>query len=101
MNNTKWTEIFKLFYYGIECSPKPIPVRWTTRSLDGFLYSDSTWTHFGVGMDHSGEIDWLKIDLTPENRDVVLDILRTVHVPGEVFQNCVYVYGHRMDVDYI
>ena len=64
-------------------------------------YNDSTWTHFGVGMEHSKEIEWLKIDLTAENRKIVLDILRTIHVPGEVFDNCVYVYGYRTDVDYI
>ena len=101
MNNTKWTEIFKLFYYGVECSPNPIPIHWTTKNLDGSIYSDSTWTHFGVGMEHSREIDWLKIHLTPENRDLVLDILRQVHVPGEIMDDCVYVYGYRMDVEYI
>lgn len=101
MNTTKWTDIFKRFYYGVECSPNPVPIRWTTKCLNGYVYSDNTWTHFGIGMDHSGEIDWLKIHLTPENRDVVLDILRTVHVPGEVLPDCVYVYGYRTDVDYI
>ena len=101
MNNTKWQEIFKLFYYGVECSDNPVPICWTTKSLDGSLYSDSTWTHFGVGMGHSREIDWLKIHLTPENRALVLDILKQVHVPGEIFDDCVYVYGYRMDTDYI
>ena len=101
MNNTKWTEIFKLFYYGVECSDNPVSICWTTKSLDGCLYSDSTWTHFGVGMEHSREIDWLKIHLTPENREIVLDILRKVHVPGDILPDCVYVYGYRTDADYI
>lgn len=100
MNDTKWTEIFKAFYYGSELSGGPV-VRWTTKNLDGYEYSDNTWTHFGVGMEHSKEIDWLKIDLTPENREFVLETLRKIHVPGEVFQDAVFVYGHRMDVDYI
>ena len=52
-------------------------------------------------MEHSKEIEWLKIDLTAENRKIVLDILRKIHVPGEVFDDCVYVYGYRTDVDYI
>jgi hypothetical protein len=52
-------------------------------------------------MEQSKEIEWLKIDLTAENRETVMDILRKIHVPGEVFDNCVYVYGYRMDVDYI
>ena len=74
---------------------------WTTKSLDGDVYSDNTWTHFGVGMEDSKEIDWLMIELTPENREFVLDALRKIHVPGEVLADCVMVYGHRMDIDYI
>ncbi|MBQ8848702.1 MAG: hypothetical protein IJ011_00030 [Clostridia bacterium] len=105
MNNTKWTEIFKEFYYGVECADDEnlnhIPIQWTTKSTNGYIYSDSTWTHFGVNMENSKEIEWLKIDLTPINRKIVLDILRKIHVPGEVLDNCVYVYGYRTDVDYI
>ena len=105
MNNTKWTEIFKAFYYDIECSEDPklstMLIHWTTKSTNGYIYNDSTWTHFGVDMEHSKEIEWLKIDLTAENRRIVLDILRKIHVPGEVFDDCVYVYGYRTDVDYI
>ena len=41
MNNTKWTEIFKAFYYGAELVGGPA-VPWTTRTLDGFVYSDNT-----------------------------------------------------------
>ena len=101
MNNTKWTEIFKLFYYGVECSSNPVPICWTTRTIDGVLYRDSTWSHFGVDMEGFKKIDWLRIDLTPENRTVVLNILETVHVPGEICHDCVYIYGYRTDVDYI
>lgn len=100
MNNTKWTEIFKAFYYSAELAGGPA-VPWTTKTLDGYVYSDSTWTHFGVGMEHSREIDWLKIELTAENREFVLDALRRIHVPGEIMEDCVIVYGHRMDVDYL
>ena len=52
-------------------------------------------------MEDSKEIDWLRITLTPENREFVLKNLRAIHVPGEVLADCVIVYGHRMDVDYI
>ena len=100
MNNTKWTEVFKAFYYGAELCGGPA-VHWSTRTLDGFVYSDSTWTHFGVGMEDSREIDWLMIELTPSNREFVLEALRKIHVPGEVLADCVMVYGHRMDADYI
>ncbi len=105
MNNTKWSEIFKAFYYGFECAEderlRSIRFPWTTRSVDGYEYSDNTWTHFGVGMERSKEIDWLRMELTPENREIVLDILRKIHVPGEVLEDCVYIYGYRTDVDYI
>ena len=100
MNNTKWTEIFKAFYYGAELVGGPA-IPWTTRSLEGDTYSDSSWTHFGVGMENSREIDWLKIELTPQNREFVLEALRKIHVPGEVLAECVYVYGYRKDVDYL
>ena len=105
MNNTKWTEIFKEFYYGIECAEDEnlnnILIPWTTKTTNGYIYSDTIWTHFGVGMENSKEIEWLKIDLTPINTEIVLDILKKIHVPGEVFDDCVYVYGYRTDVDYI
>ena len=105
MNKTKWTEIFRAFYYGVECSPDPVlsnlQVFWTTKSTDGSIYSDYTWTHFGCSMENFKEIEWLKITLTPENRQIVLDILKQIHVPGEVFESAVYVYGYRTDVDYI
>ncbi len=103
MNNTKWREIFKNFY-DMERSEdegiRQIQIPWTTKSTNGFIYSDSTWSHFGAD-DGFGDIDWLKITLTPQNRDTVLGVLRKVHVSGEVFEDCVYVYGYRTDVDYI
>lgn len=105
MNNTKWNEIFKEFYYGIECSLSPVlcsvRIPWTTKTINGFLYSDSTWTHFGSDSEEFKEIEWLRIDLTPQNREIVLNVLRKVHVPGEVFDDCVYVYGYRTDVAYL
>ena len=54
-----------------------------------------------VVMEFSKEIDWLRIQLTPENKQVVLGILRSIHVPGEVFEDSVYVYGYRTDVGYV
>ena len=80
---------------------REIPIRWTTRSTNGYVYSDGTWTHFGLTKENFREIDWLKIDLTPENREIVLGILRKIHVPGEIMADCVFVYGYRTDVDYI
>lgn len=91
---------FKAFYYGAELDGG-YAVRWTTRSLDGAVYSDNSWPHSGVTMESSWEIDWLKIDLPPENREIVLETFRIIHVPGEVLSCCVCVYGYRTDVDYI
>ena len=105
MNNTKWIEIFKAFYYDVECSEDPtlskIHIQWETKSTSGYIYNDSTWTHFGVSMEDNKEIEWLKIYLTPKNKQIVLDILRKIHVPGEVTEDAVFVYGYRTDVDYI
>lgn len=105
MDDTKWREIFEAFYYEIENSDDPVlrclSVQWTTKTTFGYVYSDNTWTHFGCSMEDNKEIEWLSIELTPENREIVLDILRKIHVPGEVFDDRVYVYGYRTDVDYI
>lgn len=105
MNDTKWREIFEAFCYGIEFSDDPdlhnLSVRWTTKTTFGFVYTDATWTHFGCEPPDYKWIEWLSIELTPENRQIVLDILRKIHVPGEVFEDRVFVYGYRTDVDYI
>lgn len=105
MNDTKWIEIFKAFYYGIECSDDPVlanmEILWETKSVGGYIYSDTTWTHFGVGIEKNKDIEWLKIYLTPQNKKTVLDILRKIHVPGEVTEHEAIVYGYRTDVDYI
>jgi hypothetical protein len=61
MNNTKWTEIFKEFYYGVECADDEnlsrMPIQWTTKSRNGYVYSDSTWTHFGIDSEEFKEIE--------------------------------------------
>ena len=102
MNNTKWNEIFNAFY-DLECSNNAnlskILIPWTTKSTNGYIYSDATWTHFGS--ENYKDIEWLKIDLTPENKEIVLNILHKIHVPGEVKENEVIVYGYRTDIDYI
>ena len=72
-----------------------------TCTTNGFVYGwDQTWSHFWGAGDTGKEIEWLKIKLTPENRKVVLDILKKIHVPGEVTEQEVTVYGYRTDVDY-
>ena len=105
MNKTKWREINAAFL-GMEFSDLPeensVVIPWMTCTTDGFIYGwDETWTHFWGADDTGKEIEWLKIKLTPENRKVVLAILKRIHVPGEVAENEVTVYGYRTDVDYV
>ena len=103
MNNTKWNEIFRVFYIDVECSEDPtlseMIIQWTTKSTDGNIYTDTTWAHFYS--DSYEDIEWLKIDLTPENRKKVIDILHKIHVPGEITESKVIVYGYCTDVKYI
>lgn len=100
MNNTKWNEIFKSFYE-VECSTD-LRIEWKTKDRGGFIYGwDSTWSHFGCEPADYREIEWLKIKLTDQNREMVLKILKRIHVPGEQEKDCVTVYGYRTDVDYI
>ena len=105
MNATKWREINTAFL-GMEFSDLPeensVVIPWMTCTTDGFIYGwDETWTHFWGEDDTGKEIEWLKIKLTPENRKVVLAILKRIHVPGEVTEHEVTVYGYRTDVDYV
>lgn len=103
MNDAKWNEIFRAFYYGVECSDddgiSDLIINWTTKTVDGFIYSDNTWSHFDC--DSYKDIEWLKIDINEKTAKIVIDALRKIHVPGEVFDDCVYVYGYRTDIDYI
>ena len=102
MNNTKWNEIFKAFYQN-ECDGNIPLVRWRTRDLEtGFISTwHGTWTHFGCEPRNWEYIDYLQIELTEQNREVVLQELRKIHVPGTISQEIVTIYGYRQDVDYI
>ena len=102
MNNTKWNEIFKTFYSN-ECSPEGPLVRWRTKDVEnGYISAwDGTWTHFGCEPREWDKIDYLQIRLTDENSDLVLSELKKIHVPGEVKDGIVTVYGYRTDVDYL
>lgn len=102
MNNTKWNEIFKVFYQN-ECDGNIPLVRWRTRDLEtGFISKwDGTWTHFGCEPRNWEYIDYLQIELTEENREFVLQKLRRIHVPGTISNGIATIYGYRQDVDYI
>ena len=102
MNNTKWNEIFKSFF-SRECDEHDININipWMTKChSNGFIYGwDYTWIHFGAispgeNNPRYDDIEWLKIKLTDKNRDFVLSALSNIHVPGEVDDDCVTVYGY-------
>ena len=66
-----------------------------------YKLSMDTRTHFGCEPREWDTIDQLQIELTRENTDLVLGVLRKIHVPGEVSDEVVTVYGYRTDVDYL
>ena len=103
MNNTKWNEIFRAFYYDNELKSGHPVIMWRTKDLDsGYLSSwDGTWTHFGAKPRDWDKIDQLQIRLTPENRDYVLKCLKQIHVPGILENDIVTIFGYRTDVDYL
>ena len=102
MNNTKWKEILQAFYDN-ECKAEHNIVRWRTKDKEnGYLSEwDATWTHFGTDPQDWKYIEYLQIELTPDNRDFVLKVLKQIHVPGEISDNAVTIYGYRTDCDYI
>lgn len=102
MNNTKWNAIFKAFY-SYECNNVPVIIRWRTKDCkNGFLSKwDNTWTHFGCEQREWDAIEYLQIELTNCNRNIVIEQLKKIHVPGVISDNVITVYGYRQDVDYI
>lgn len=103
MNNTKWNEIFRSFYYNNELIKDAPLIMWRTRDIETGCLSnwDGTWTHFGCEPRDWDKIEYLQIQLTPENKTYVMECLKRIHVPGTVENGVATVYGYRTDVDYI
>lgn len=99
MNNTKWEEIRTAMvnYH--------TPVQWRVKSIDNGYVSDwdKEWFyHFKLGGYET--IEWLEIKTgCKEVKNDIVDILRKIHVPGEVFEDHIKVYGYRKQgfIDYI
>ena len=91
MNDTKWEEL-RLAMYALG-TPRP---RWRIRNIgSGYVCNwDTEWLyHFRVGGYRGTE--WVEIAFSsPTQRDAVLSALAKVHVPGEVFDDFVRVYGY-------
>lgn len=103
MNDTKWNEIYRAFYYENELKPDHPLVQWRTKDKDsGYICSwEGTWTHFGCEPRNWECIEYLQIKITEENKKLVLNTLRMIHVPGDIEDGIVTVYGYRTDVDYL
>ncbi|MDM8202021.1 DUF6678 family protein [Allofournierella massiliensis] len=102
MNNTKWNEIFNVFYQN-ECDKNTLLIRWRTKDLrTGYISNwERSWTHFGCAPRNWESIDYLQIELTTKNQEFVLQELKKIHVPGTISNGVATIYGHRQDVDYI
>ncbi|OIK11539.1 hypothetical protein BIV60_18010 [Bacillus sp. MUM 116] len=100
MNNTKWEEIREAMLD----SPNGHP--WRTKNIEtGYICPwDGEWFyHFRIGGHKCTE--WLEIKSeTEEIRNEVLEILKGIHVPGEVLDGVIRVYGYveiGKSVDYL
>ena len=93
MNNTKWEEI-RLAMYNY-----PSPIKWRTKSsVSGYISNwDCEWYyHFRLGGYET--IEWLEINADNDRiKDDIVNILRKIHVPGEVLKESIRVYGYKRD----
>ncbi|EQB89994.1 hypothetical protein J2Z44_004023 [Clostridium punense] len=99
MNNTKWQEI------RISMDNYPGTVLWRIKNIDNGLLSNwnSEWfNHFQLR--EYNKIQWLEIKVTSEEmKNEIIHILRKIHVPGEVLDDSIKVYGYIKNgfIDYI
>ena len=102
MNNTKWNELFLAFYENDGKRGKSLAVFYRTKERNGYISAWSNeWELFGSQFPFWKDLEWLQIQLSGENRQFVLDALRRIHVPGEIQDNIVTVYGYRQDCAYL
>jgi len=101
MNITKWDEI-RLAMYALG-DQRP---RWRTRDIEnGYVCPwDGEWFyHFRQG--GYDTIAWVEIEVTSnKQRDLVLERLREIHVPGEVSEHGFIVFGYLQSsrqIDYL
>lgn len=93
MNNTKWEEI-RLAMYNY-----PSVVMWRTKDVEtGYISNwDGEWFyHFIQGGYNT--IEWLEIKVNNSKfKNEILDILRKIHVPGQITDNSIFVFGYSKD----
>jgi hypothetical protein len=100
MNDTKWEEIRLTMY------DYPSNRQWRTKDIEkGYICPwDGEWFyHFSIG--GYKYIQWLEIKAETEGiRTDVLEKLKSINVPGEVFDDVIRVYGYveiGKSVDYL
>jgi hypothetical protein len=99
MNDTKWEEI------RLAMNDYPKGTQWRIKNVDsGYVCNwDGDWYyHFRIGGYNT--IEWLEIKFNNEEmKNDIINILRKVHVAGEILDNSIKVYGYIKDkfVDYI
>jgi hypothetical protein len=100
MNNTKWDEI-RIDMHALEGQSPRFRVR-TLRS--GYVSPwDREWFYHFLG--HHEEDEWVEVEVTsPSQREAVLGVLRSVHVPGVETKNGFKIFGYiaeGAEVDYL
>jgi hypothetical protein len=90
MSNTKWEELRLAMSQLI---PRP---QWRTKDVESGYISqwDGDWfDHFRIGGYET--IEWVEIKIiSDEQNAAVLNVLRTIHVPGEKIAKGYRVYGY-------
>ncbi|GAA0076942.1 hypothetical protein UT300005_13200 [Clostridium sp. CTA-5] len=99
MNNTKWKEIRLAMYQYHET------IMWRVKNIDnGYLSNwDGEWFYHFKLMGYD-TIEWLEIKVDNEEmKNKIVNILRKIHVPGEILNNSIKVYGYKKDefINYI
>jgi hypothetical protein len=91
MNDTKWNEIRKAMYEFTRIT------KWRTKDIfTGYLSNwDSEWFyHFNLG--EYKTIEYLEIQLENEEmKNEIVEILKKIHVPGEITNNSIFIYGYK------
>ena len=102
MNYTKWREMFRTFF-NLEYEVPEMLIRYKIklREDENITKWDPSWTHLGTNAEYYRMIEWLKIELTEQNKERVLRELSKIHVPAEIIEDEVIIYGYRTDVDYL
>ena len=99
MNNTKWQEIRNAMN---DCSINTI---WRIQNFKTKYISnwDGDWFYHFKG--NYKNIEWLEIKVENlEEKDQVINILRTINIPGETKDDVIKVYGYVQNnnsIDYL